>query len=126
MHICFPVEKDEGINSVLYNHFGSAPAFVVVDTTLNAITVINNRDRHHEHGACNPTRALDNHHVDAIVVGGIGAGALTKLKAMGIAVHRAGAQTIKENLDLFVSGQLGPMTLQRTCIGHSPGGGCAH
>ena len=32
MKVCFPVEKNEGINSVVYGHFGSAPAFVMVDT----------------------------------------------------------------------------------------------
>ena len=126
MNICFPVTKDEGMSSPVYNHFGSAPLFLVVDTESKTITAINNEDQHHKHGACNPTKALDGHLVDAIVVAGIGSGALVKLNAMGIRVHRAAAQTVMENLQLFLSGQLGPMTLDRTCIGHSPGGGCAH
>ncbi len=126
MKICFPVSKDEGIGSAVYNHFGSAPLFVVVDTASNSITVINNRDQHHEHGACNPTKALDGYDVDAVVVGGIGSGALNKLNAMGISVHRAGAETVTENLQLLLSDQLHPITLQTTCIGHAPGGGCAH
>ena len=32
MKVCFPVQKDEGIESQVYNHFGSAPVFIVVDT----------------------------------------------------------------------------------------------
>jgi len=32
MKVGFPVELDEGMESKVYGHFGSAPAFVVVDT----------------------------------------------------------------------------------------------
>jgi len=32
MKVCFPVQKDNGIDSTVYGHFGSAPAFVIVDT----------------------------------------------------------------------------------------------
>ncbi len=126
MKICFPVQKDEGLASAVYNHFGSAPMFVVVDTGTGATSTINNRDQHHIHGACNPIRALDHQKVDAIVVGGIGAGALTRLNQMGIRVHHAQAATIGENLSVFETGGLPELTLQGCCGGHGNGGGCAH
>ncbi len=126
MKICFPVEKNEGLSSLVYGHFGSAPIFLVFDTETNAVSVINNRDQHHVHGACNPMKALDNQNVDAIVVGGIGAGALTRLNQMGIRVHRAQAETIAENISLFNTARLPELTLQGCCGGHSKDGGCAH
>jgi predicted Fe-Mo cluster-binding NifX family protein len=126
MKICFPVQKDEGIESEVYNHFGSAPMFVVFDTDTNMLAMINNRDQHHSHGACNPMKALDNQKVDAIVVGGIGAGALTRLNQMGIIVHRAQAATIRENMAMFAAQTLPALTLQGCCGGHSDDGGCAH
>ena len=126
MKICFPVQTNEGIESAVYNHFGSAPIFVVVDTDTNALATINNRDQHHTHGACNPMKALDNQKVDAIVVGGIGAGALTRLNQMGIIVHRAQAATVRENMAMFASKSLPELTLQGCCGGHSADGGCAH
>jgi predicted Fe-Mo cluster-binding NifX family protein len=126
MKICFPVQEDEGINSAVYNHFGSAPIFVVVDTDTNNLSTINNRDQHHSHGACNPMKALDNQKVDAIVVGGIGAGALTRLNQMGIIVHRSQASTIQENMAMFASQSLPVLTVQGCCGGHSDDGGCAH
>jgi predicted Fe-Mo cluster-binding NifX family protein len=132
MKVCFPVEQDKGFESKVYNHFGSAPMFVVVDTETNAVETINNRDQRHMHGACNPMKALDNEKVDSVVVGGIGAGALTKFNEMGIRVHRAQAPTIKENLVLFLSEGLPVLTLQGCCgrhnagHGHGQGGGCAH
>ncbi len=126
MRVCFPVQKDEGLDSAVYNHFGSAPMFVVINTETNDIATINNRDQHHSHGACNPMRALDNQRVDAIVVGGIGAGALTRLNQMGISVHRSRAATIRENIAMFSSQDLPVLTLQGCCGGHSNDGGCAH
>ncbi len=126
MKICFPVKKDEGLSSAVYNHFGSAPIFLIFDTKTSSISTINNRDVHHTHGACNPMKALDNRKVDAIVVGGIGAGALTGLKQMGIRVHRAQAGTIVENMSLFNMDRLPELTLEACCGGHSDDGECAH
>ena len=126
MKICFPVQNDNGIESAVYNHFGSAPVFVVVDTDKNSIASINNRDQHHTHGACNPMKALDNQRVDAIVVGGIGAGALMRLNQMGITVHRSQGETVRENLSMFQANILPILTVQGCCGGHSDDGGCAH
>jgi predicted Fe-Mo cluster-binding NifX family protein len=126
MKLCFPVQNDEGMDSTVYNHFGSAPHFVVVDTQTNSIASISNRDQHHAHGACNPLKALGNQKVDAIIVGGIGAGALSRLNQMGITVHRSQAATVRENLTLHANNGLPVLTLQGCCGGHSKDGGCAH
>lgn len=126
MRVCFPVQHDEGIESKVYNHFGSAPLFVVVDTETNVADMIKNRDQHHVHGACNPIQALDNQKIDAVVVDGIGAGALGKLNQSGIKVYRSQLPTIKENIALFASRALTEFTLQGCCAGQSHGGTCAH
>ncbi len=126
MRICFPVQHDEGFESQVYNHFGSAPMFVVVDTETNVAGIIKNQDRHHVHGACNPIQALDNQKVDAVVVGGIGAGALGKLNKSGIRVYRAQSQTIKENIALFTSRSLPEFTLQGCCGGQGHNSTCGH
>jgi predicted Fe-Mo cluster-binding NifX family protein len=126
MKVCFPVSEVKGIESEVYGHFGSAAAFIVVDTATNNVTTINNKDQHHAHGACNPLKALNNQKIDAIVVGGIGAGALTKLNQQGIKVFRAQAQKVKENIKLLKDHILTEFTLQHTCAGHGQGGGCGH
>jgi len=126
MKICFPVQQDNGMESAVYNHFGSAPLFVVFDTDTKSVGSISNQDQHHTHGSCNPMKALDNQNVDAIVVGGIGAGALTRLNQMGITVHRAQGATIRENILLFQANTLPVLTVQGCCGGHSKDGGCAH
>jgi predicted Fe-Mo cluster-binding NifX family protein len=125
MKVCFAVEQYQGIDSLVYGHFGSAPAFVVVNTADDTVTKINNGDLGHVHGACNPIMALNGSEVDAVVVGGLGAGALRGLNAKGIRVFAAAEQTVKGNLDLIKSNKLPEMTLQQTCAGHGAGG-CGH
>jgi predicted Fe-Mo cluster-binding NifX family protein len=126
VRIAFPVQDDVGIDSIVYNHFGSAPIFVIVDPKTHAVVSVSNRDRQHAHGACNPLQALDGQRVDAVVVGGIGAGALAKLNRMGVTVHRSAAATVRENLALFGSRSLPVIELQGSCGGHGADGGCAH
>jgi predicted Fe-Mo cluster-binding NifX family protein len=125
MKVCFAVEKDEGINSAVYGHFGSAPAFIMVDTDSGSVTTVGNRDVNHVHGACNPVMAIGGNQVDAVVVGGIGAGAINRLNAEGIRVYASAAPTVAQNMDLLKDNKLPLLTLQHACSGHA-GGGCGH
>lgn len=126
MKVCFPVQRNDGFESKVYGHFGSAPMFVVVDMEANNFSVINNSDMHHMHGACNPIKALDGQNVDAIVVGGIGEGALMRLNHAGISVYKAMGLTVKDNLDLLNSGKLPLFQIGHACAGHSDSRGCSH
>ena len=118
MKICFPVSQNKGLDSPVYNHFGSAPMFLLVDAERRLVAEEVNRDVHHQHGACRPLRALGGQDVDAIVVSGIGAGALSGLNQAGFKVYRAVAGTIAENLDRFLTQGLTELTPAQTCGGH--------
>lgn len=124
MKIGFAVQEDEGMESRVYNHFGSAPAFIIVDTVGKDVVTVNNKDLNHVHGACNPVMALDGKSVNVIVVGGIGAGAIVKLNTMGIKVYGAAASTVKENLALLAEGGLQELNRDNSCRGHA--GGCGN
>jgi predicted Fe-Mo cluster-binding NifX family protein len=125
MKVCFPVVKTEGMESIVYGHFGSAEAFVVVDTETKDIVTIKNKDEHHAHGMCNPLRAFDGNKVDVIVVEGIGAGALMKLNSLGIRVYKALATSVRKNIELLNYNQLPEFSMSHTCAGHK-GSGCGH
>ena len=128
MKVCFAVQKDDGVESVVYGHFGSAPAFIVVDTeAADAAVTVNNRDLNHVHGACNPIQAIGGLKPDAVVVGGIGAGAINRLNAEGVKVYRSAAETVKQNLNLLKENKLPELSVQNACAGHTQGqGGCGH
>ena len=126
MKIAFPTQNNTGMDSLVFGHFGSAPNFVIVDVDSGVYESISNPDRDHQHGQCQPLKALDGRTVDAVVVGGIGAGALIKLNEAGIKTYRAVEGTVRENLELIESGSLPILSLDQTCAGHRKGGGCAH
>ena len=126
MRIAFPVQENNGLESPVYGHFGSAPWFVLTDAQGDRLETVTNEDAHHEHGRCQPVQALGGRPVDAVVVGGIGAGALRKLQAEGVRVFRGVEGSVRENLDLLNAGKLPEFAFEMTCAGHGSGEGCNH
>lgn len=102
MRICFPVKNNEGVK--------------------DEVTTVGNGDLGHEHGKCQPIKALSGEVVDAVVVGGIGAGAISKLNSMGIKVYKAIDGDIEVNLESLKKGELKEFSSTHTCNHH----GCSH
>jgi predicted Fe-Mo cluster-binding NifX family protein len=126
MRIAFPVTENLGLESQVYGHFGSAPFFMVLDSASGSLETLGNDDAHHVHGQCQPIKALGGTQVDLVVVGGIGAGALTKLQGQGIRVFRAVEGSVSDNLKLLKCGKLPEFAANMTCAGHQGGSGCQH
>lgn len=126
MKIAFPSQENLGLESSVYAHFGSARYFVIVDSDAGDVETIENKDLHHLHGNCQPLQALGGKPVDAVVVGGIGRGALMKLKNEGIATYRAVEGSVSENLELIKTDKLPRFGLDQTCAGHGENGECIH
>ena len=122
MKICIPVAENKGIESLPYNHFGTAPKFIVVNPQCEIISEINNGDLGHEHGKCQPLKALQNEMVDVVLVGGIGAGAVSALNSMGVKVFKVEQGSIEENVKLLQENKLTEFTAKNGCNHH----GCSH
>lgn len=130
MKVAFPSQEDLGIDSRIFNHFGSAGFFIIVDTETGKIKSSANPDVEHQHGQCQPLKALGGNKVDAVAVCGIGKGALVKLQNSGVKVFRAAEGSVRSNLDLIKSGLLPEFDSAHTCAGHETGHGimdkCVH
>jgi len=121
MNICIPVENDQGLDSPVCAHFGSAPLFMLVDTETRNCRALPNSNQHHGHGMCMPLASLDGEQVDALVVGGIGMGALNRLQARGINVFLSDRHTVREAVDAHSQGRLRPVTPENACAQHGAG-----
>jgi predicted Fe-Mo cluster-binding NifX family protein len=126
VNICIPVDADQGVASPVCAHFGSARFFLVIDPEQGACRAIPNRNLHDAHGTCQPLVALQGEDIDAIVVGGIGMGALNKLLAAGLEVYKAQQPTVELVLAAFKAGQLRALTPEAVCGHHGHGMGHAH
>ena len=123
MNVCVPVERNDGLDSVIFGHFGSAPAFVVADSGTGRVRALANRDREHAHGACDPLKSLTGQDVAAVVVASIGGPALARLTASGIRVLRCPGGTVRDVLALLAAGKLEELSGEGTCAGHDHGHG---
>lgn len=123
MKICIPVTADRGLESPVSGHFGSAPLYMLVDAEARSVRAVPNPRASHEHGACSPLEALEEHPIDAVLVGGIGPGALAKLRSAGIRVLRARAATVAGCLDALSRGDVEEIEPAAACDhGHGHGG----
>jgi predicted Fe-Mo cluster-binding NifX family protein len=91
---------------------------MLVDTDSGTCRLLENHNQHHAHGMCQPLAAIAGETVDAIVVGGIGMGALMKLQAAGITVYRAIHPTVSETMTAFKDGTLQLVGEDGACAGH--------
>jgi predicted Fe-Mo cluster-binding NifX family protein len=121
MFICIPVNDDQGLKSHVCAHFGSAPVFMIVDTDTNACRTIPNVNQHDGHGMCAPLQSLAGEHLDGMVVGGIGMGALNKLMAAQIQVFMAQHATVGETVAAWKAGTLQPVDPGQACAHHGHG-----
>jgi predicted Fe-Mo cluster-binding NifX family protein len=131
MVICIPVSQDEGLKSRVSAHFGSAPFFMLVDAQQRILRTVPNRNQIHAHGQCQPLAAIQGEQVDAIVVGGIGAGALAKIQAAGVEVLWSDRRTVEETLEALGGPGLQRVAPAQACGHHGGGshggqGGCSH
>ena len=118
MKIAIPVADYRGLESVVYGHFGSAPAFALVDSETMSVKAMGNQNQAHVHGACSPMKALAGARPDAVIVGGIGTGALLGLRAAGIKVYRAVGGTVAEAVRQFKTAELPEIEEDGACASH--------
>ena len=69
MKICIPTLSNDGKESKVNEHFGSAPYFAIFDTGDDTIEFIDNSDANHSHGMCQPIAALSEKGIEAVVCG---------------------------------------------------------
>ncbi|MHB8079773.1 MAG: NifB/NifX family molybdenum-iron cluster-binding protein [Candidatus Krumholzibacteriia bacterium] len=126
MKVCIPVNEDRGLDSPVCGHFGSAPLFMVVDTESGACRGLPNANQHHAHGMCRPLDAIGSEPLDALVVGGIGLGALTRLRESGLEVWISDRADVKSTLAALADGSLRRADPAGACAHHGQGQGHGH
>jgi predicted Fe-Mo cluster-binding NifX family protein len=118
MKICMPVLDANGMNSVVYGHFGSAPFFAVYDTEKQDISFVNNNESEHEHGQCMPVAALQKIGAEAVLCKGMGMRAANLLLGAGITPYMVDAETILEALKQYEAKNIAVLDASKACQHH--------
>ena len=119
MIVAVPLETSEGLDSLICEHFGSAPLYAVCDTDSGRLQIVENSNKGHEHGQCSPINVFSQNNIEAVLCKGIGARATGKLRMLDIEVFVAGGlSTLSEALDSYKRGVMCKVKAQDACQVH--------
>ncbi len=107
MKACIPVVEDQGLDSRVHPHFGSAPMVLVVDTDSGAARTVPNVEGR-RHGRCPRLGLVADEKVDAVIVTGIGPGALDRLRSAQVRVYHTTRAPARAALAGIGAGRLAP------------------
>lgn len=122
MKICIPIKTNEGLNSQLDDHFGSAAFFLLYDTQTCDYEIISNKNSQHQHGMCNPLDTLDSYDVDIVICNGMGARAVHKLQQSNIRAFCSDERAVRDVITHYEKQQLREITVENACENHK----CEH
>jgi len=121
--IAVPSNGKGGMDEKRSGHFGHCDVFTFIDVEngeIKQISTIGNQE--HVQGGCMvPVNLLASHHVNALIVGGIGMRPLMGFKQAGIDVYHDSERTeIKSVVEDLIAGKLPQIKDDQVCSG---GGG---
>lgn len=113
MKVIVPVERYEGLKSVVAQHFGRAPFFAVVelddDGIVKDVKMMENTGEHRG-GGMSVENLIGGLKPDAVIVKGMGPRGLNAFQSQGVAVFTGDATTVEGLTQALVQGQLRGLT----------------
>ncbi len=110
--VAFPVQDHMGLNDIIFDHFGHAPAYLLVDISPDGsilkVKVLDNPYQD-EHGPGVVPSLLANAGVKVLICRGMGRRAVEYFQQYGIEVIRGAYGRARDVLDLYLSGRLSSM-----------------
>ncbi len=104
MKVCVPTSDAGGMEDQVSHHFGHSPTFTVVDTDTGETKVIENGA--HGSGTCAPTERIRDSGATVVVCSGLGANAMSALRARGIEVFVGATGSARTAVEQFKGGQV--------------------
>ncbi len=119
IRIAIPADSDAGLDAQRSGHFGKCAYYTLIDIKdqqVQQVTPLLNGG--HVQGGCSaPVILLNSNHVKTLIVAGIGGRPLQGFRETGIEVYAGIGQTVRETVDLFLAGQLAPISNDQVCGG---------
>ncbi|MFH2058874.1 MAG: NifB/NifX family molybdenum-iron cluster-binding protein [Pseudomonadota bacterium] len=128
MKIGFPVKEDNGLDSIIDEHFGTAKHFLIVETETKEFKLQPNQKLGSDSTKCKTTAIGKEEQIDAVVTKCMGDGSHRSLASSNIKVYQAQKETIKENLELMEKDELKLFHIFDICQDkkNKKEGGCGH
>lgn len=110
MRVCFTSEGNT-LEAVADGHFGRCAYFVIYDTESKEVECHVNEGPKSEHGAgIAAAQQIQELNIQALVTGRLGPNAKRIIEETDLKLYKKEANTVKENVELLVNGQLSTLS----------------
>jgi predicted Fe-Mo cluster-binding NifX family protein len=116
--IAIPSMNESGLESDVCFHYGSCEYFTIVDVTdknIESVKTISNLSPEIEHNCAAPSKILESHNVNAVLVAGIGGRPLMSLAEKNIKVFAGITGKVSNAVDDYNNGLLQELSMNGTC-----------
>lgn len=128
MKVAFPVKENNGLESVIDDHFGVAAHFLIVDMETREFELKENQKLTTEGSKCKTGVLGNEDQIYAVITKCMGDGSRKSLVSSNIKVFQAQKDTILENLELLEKNELKLFHIFDICRTqkNKKEGGCGH
>ena len=116
MKVAIPTTDDRGVDSMVFEHFGKAPYYTVVDTETGQAEAEPNRGQHCG-GTQSPAELISESGVNAVFCANLGRRAVKLFGDEGILVFWVAQGNVKGALEDYSAGRLQRATEEGACSG---------
>jgi len=116
--IAIPSLNESGLESDVCFHYGSCEYFTIVDVSdknIESVKTISNLSPEIEHNCAAPSKILESHNVNAVLVAGIGGRPLMSLAEKNIKVFAGITGKVSNAVDDYNNGLLQELSMNGTC-----------
>ncbi len=117
MKLCIPTLGAGGLDAVVSEHFGRAPAFTIVDMANSEVTVIQNTGEHFG-GVGNTPDLVAAAGAEVLLCSGLGPRAIAAFEQHGIEVYVGARGTVEDAIKAFQTGELIAACESNACKEH--------
>ena len=116
--IAIPSMNESGLESDVCFHYGSCEYFTIVDVSdknIESVKTISNLSPEIEHNCAAPSKILESHNVNAVLVAGIGGRPLMSLAEKNIKVFAGITGKVSNAVEDYNNGLLQEISMNGTC-----------
>lgn len=115
--IAIPTHGSNGLDDRVYEHFGKAPTFTLLNQETGGLTIIDNTSDHMG-GTVSPPELLRSSGVGVVAVAHLGAKAADRCRELGITVLCGASGSVREAMKQVQGGLLSPPSPGTMCQHH--------
>ncbi|NMC60943.1 MAG: dinitrogenase iron-molybdenum cofactor biosynthesis protein [Candidatus Methanofastidiosa archaeon] len=108
MKVAIPTDLNGGLSDTIFNHFGMAPTYTIIEIIDNKVIDFEIIDNNSDHfgGSESPVELLLNKNVGIVICSNLGPRAMEVLRERGFDLFFTKREKVKDIIEKFINGKL--------------------